>query len=49
MSSNFSGLTGALSCDGFCDCAQGIQVAYRHTDSDMIDPGKVSVARRVEP
>ena len=49
VSSNFSGLTGTLFCDEFGDCAQGIQVIYHHTDSDVTDPGKVSAVHRVAP
>ena len=49
VSSDFSGLTGSLSCDRFGDCAQGIQVIYHHTDSNVTYPGQVSVVHRVTP
>ena len=49
MSSDFSGLTGSLSCDEFGDCAQGIQVIYHHTDSSVTDPGELPVVRQVVP
>ena len=45
----FPGLTGALSCDGFGDCAQGIQVIYHHTDASVTDPGELPVIYRVVP
>ena len=45
----FPGLTGALSCDEFGDCAQGIQVIYHHTDASITDPGELPVVYRVVP
>ncbi|MDE2837305.1 MAG: branched-chain amino acid ABC transporter substrate-binding protein [Chloroflexota bacterium] len=49
VSTDFSGLTGRLSCDDFGDCAPGVQVIYHHTDSSVTDPGELSVAYRFEP
>ena len=45
----FPGLTGALSCDAFGDCAQGIQVIYHHADAGITDPGELPAVYRAVP
>ena len=49
VSEDFSGLTGALACDEFGDCAPGVQVIYHHTDAAVTDPGELPVVYRSEP
>lgn len=48
-SSDFTGLTGMLSCDEFGDCAEGIQVIYHHPDASVTDPGALPVVHRFVP
>ena len=49
VSSDFSSVTGRLSCDEFGDCAQGLQNIYHHTDSSVTDPEHLPVVYRFEP
>ncbi len=49
VSSDFTGLTGVLSCDRFGDCAQGVQVIYHHTDASVTDPGALPTVHRFTP
>ena len=45
----FQGLVGAISCDAFGDCGNGITNVYRHTDSSVTDAAELTVVYRYVP
>lgn len=45
----FQGLVGAISCDAFGDCGNGITNVYRHTDSDVTDVAELEVFYQFVP
>ena len=45
----FQGLIGAITCDAFGDCGNGITNVYRHTDSDATDVAELEVFHQFVP
>ena len=45
----FQGLVGAISCDAFGDCGNGITNVYRHTDSNVTDVSDLEVFYQFVP
>lgn len=45
----FQGLIGAITCDAFGDCGNGITNVYRHTDSDVTDVAEPEVFYQFVP
>ena len=49
MTDDFQGLIGAISCDAFGDCGNGITNVYRHTDSAVTDVADLEVFYQFVP
>ena len=47
--SGFSGITGAISCDGYGDCGTGRVQISQHTDATMTDVEGLPVVYRYAP